>query len=118
MLKTKLSACSVLLVSLLFLASCGGGGGKKEVKSSAVARETATIEVSITGMTCTGCENTIQSSLAEVPGVIGVTASHTAGNAIVEYNPALVDSVKIKEAVNSCGYNAVKVMPHKAEVVN
>lgn len=116
MLKTKLSACSVLLVSLIILASCGGGG-KKEVKA-VVAKETAMIEVSITGMTCAGCENTIQSSLAEVPGVIGVTASHTAGNAIVEYNPALVDSVKIKEAVNSCGYNAVKVMPHQAEVVN
>jgi len=116
MLKTKLSACSLLLVSLFILASCGGGG-KKEVKSD-VARETAMIEVSITGMTCTGCENTIQSSLAEVPGVIGVTASHTAGNAIVEYNPELVDSLKIKDAINGCGYVAVKVMPHQAEAVN
>lgn len=116
MLKTKLSACSFLLVSLFILASCGGGG-KKEVKSD-VAKETAMIEVSITGMTCAGCENTIQSSLAEVPGIISVTASATNGNAIVEYNPAQADTLKIKEAINGCGYVAVKVMPHQAEAVN
>lgn len=116
MLKTKLSACSVMLVSLFFLASCGGGG-KKEVKSD-VAKETSMIEVSITGMTCTGCENTIQSSLAEVPGIISVTASATNGNAIVEYNPAEADTLKIKEAINGCGYVAVKVTPHQADVVN
>jgi copper chaperone CopZ len=115
MLKSRLSACSLLLVSLFILASCGGGS-KKEAKT--VSQESAMIEVSITGMTCAGCENTIQSSLAKVPGIISVTASATQGNAIVEFNPAQADTVKIKDAINGCGYIAVKVMPHQAEAVN
>src|SRR5512133_2988724 len=116
MLKSKLSACSILIVSLFILVSCGGGS-KKEVKT-VVAQGSEKIEVSITGMTCAGCENTIQSSLAKVPGIISVTASATEGNAIVEYNPAQADTLKIKDAINGCGYIAVKVMPHQADAVN
>ena len=115
MLRARLTACSFLLGSILILSSCGSGG-KKEVKETPQA--TATVEVSIGGMTCTGCENTIQTNLMKVPGVTGVTASFTAGSAIVEYNPALVDSLKLKEAVNGCGYTAIKVMPHQATTVN
>lgn len=97
---------------VVLLMSCGGGG-KKEVKEAAV--ESALVEVSINGMTCTGCENTIQTNLAKVPGIISVKASHTLGNAIVEYEPAKVDSVKIKEVVDGLGYDAVKVMARQAE---
>ena len=110
MSKTRVTSFSFLMVLLFILSSCGGGG-KKEVKEA--ANETAMIEVSISGMTCTGCENTIQSGLTKVPGVISVKASYTLGNAIVEYNPEQVDTLKIKDAVNGCGYTAVKVMPHQ-----
>ena len=101
---------------LLFILSSCGGGGKKGAKE--VPAETAMIEVSINGMTCAGCENTIQSSLAKVPGVVSVTASTAMGNAIVEYDPALVDTLKIKETVDGCGYTAVKVMPHQEKTEN
>jgi copper chaperone CopZ len=116
MSKTRVTSFSFVMVLLFILSSCGGSGGKKEVKE--VPGETAMIEVSISGMTCTGCENTIQSGLTKVPGVISVKASHTLGNAIVEYNPEQVDTLKIKDAVNGCGYTAVKVMPHQEMTEN
>ncbi len=103
---------TLLLVMAVLLISCGGGG-KKEVKETVA--ESALYEVSINGMTCTGCENTIQSNLLKVPGIISVKASHTLGNAIVEFEPAKVDSVKIKEVVDGLGYDAVKVISRQAE---
>lgn len=112
MSRSRIKSCSLLLVTVALLMSCGGGG-KKEVKEAPA--ESALIEVSINGMTCTGCENTIQTNLAKVPGIISVKASHTLGNAIVEYEPAKVDTVKIKEVVDGLGYDAVKVMPRQAE---
>lgn len=110
MLKSSIRTCSLLLVSLIIFTSCGGTG-KKEVKEA--AQKPDMIEVTINGMTCTGCENTIQTNLAKVPGIVSVKASYTVGNAIVEYFPAKVDTTKIKEVVNGLGYTAVRVMPHQ-----
>jgi len=112
MIRIRTTACSLLLLTVVLLMSCGGGG-KKEVKETVA--ESALYEVSINGMTCTGCENTIQSNLLKVPGIISVKASHTLGNAIVKYEPAQVDSVKIKEVVDGLGYDAVKVISRQAE---
>lgn len=112
MQRSRITAFTLLLVSAIFVISCGGGS-KKQAKDA--PQETARIEVSINGMTCTGCENTIQTNLAKVPGIVSVTASYTLGNALVEYEPAKVDTMKIKEVVDGLGYTAVRVMPHQAE---
>ena len=50
------------------------------------------VNMSIKGMTCTGCENTISTCLQTVPGVVKVgLVSHKEGTAFV-----LVDSKKVK----------------------
>ncbi len=93
---------------MIFAVSCGGGNSKKAPETPAA---TATIDLSIEGMTCTGCENTICSNLEKIPGVKSVTASHTGGNAVIEYEEGKVDTAKIKETVNGLGYKAVKITP-------
>ncbi len=93
---------------MIFAVSCGGG---KSQKPSETPAATATINLSIEGMTCTGCENTICSNLEKIPGVKSVTASHTNGNAVIEYEEGKVDTAKIKETVDGLGYKAVKVTP-------
>jgi len=90
---------------MLFAVSCGGG---KSQKAAEVPAQTATIDLTIEGMTCTGCENTICSNLEKLPGVKSVTASHTGGNAIIEFEPGKVDTIKMKETVDGLGYKAVK----------
>ena len=71
--------------------------------------EASKIEVSIGGMTCTGCEQTVQSSVAKLEGIKSVKASFTTGNAIIEYIPGKVDSLKIKEAIKRLGLYSKKV---------
>lgn len=90
---------------MLFTISCGGGKSQKAVESPATSMTT---ELSIEGMTCTGCENTICSNLEKLPGVTSVTASHTGGKAIVKYDPGKVDTIMMKETIDGLGYKAVK----------
>ncbi len=104
MTRSKLTLWT-LLSFMLLSASCGGGKSQKAVETPA---PTATVELSIEGMTCTGCENTICSNLEKLPGVKSVTASHTGGNAIIEFEPGKVDTIKMKETVDGLGYKAVK----------
>lgn len=114
MTSSKLKA-GFLLGLLIFIASCGGGK-TREAKAEPAA--TTTIELTIGGMTCTGCENTIQTNLGKVPGIISVTASHLKGNAIIEYEPGKVDTLKIKEVVDGVGYTALKVSPAETKLAD
>lgn len=96
---------SSILLALFVLASCGGG--KKEVK--AVPAETATIVMSIDGMTCTGCENTIQTNLMKAEGVVSVTATYADGKAVIKFDPMKIDTVKMKAVVDGIGgYTAMR----------
>jgi mercuric ion transport protein len=73
------------------------------------------MDVSIKGMSCTACENTIKAGVAEMPGVVGVTASYQDGKATVKFDTTLTDITSISTVINSRGYT---VTGHKkAEVV-
>jgi copper chaperone len=106
MYKYKLTSSFLLFVYLLAMASCSGNN--KKIKTENIKEEASLIEVSIGGMSCLGCEQTIQRNVAKLEGVKSVKASYTVGNAIIEYFPAMVDTIKIKEAVTGSGYTVKK----------
>jgi len=100
------SAKVILLAFLIILVSCSGNSKKTEKTESVM--EASLIEVSIGGMTCTGCEQTIQKTISSLEGVKSVKASFTTGIAVVEYFPSKTDTLKIKDAVNGTGYTVKK----------
>lgn len=104
MRKFKFFLQLTLLVLAVFATSCGSKN-KTEKESGEPA---SVIEVSINGMTCTGCEQTIQNRLGKLEGIKSVKASFTTGNAIVEYFPGKVDTLKMKETVTGSGYTVKK----------
>jgi len=108
MIKQKSAIKLILIVFVLFASACGGNTDKAVKSDTEVQGEPSFIEVSIGGMTCTGCEETIQRRVGELEGIKSVKASYTAGNAIIEFFPARVDSVKIKEAITGSGYSVIK----------
>lgn len=108
MTRTKL-ALSLFLCLTIIAASCGGGKSKGAQETPETPAATATVSLSIEGMTCTGCENTICTSLEKVPGVKSVTASFTDGKAVIEFEPGKTDTLKLKEAVDASGYKALNV---------
>lgn len=92
----------LFVLIMIVILSCGN-----QKKSPLKAGETAIaskIEVSISGMTCTGCEQTIQTSVTKLEGVSTVKADYKSGKAIVDFNPDLTDTSKIRIAITHSGY--------------
>jgi copper chaperone CopZ len=96
---------ATLIVIILMAISCSGN--KSKVVND-IALNPSLIEVSINGMTCTGCEQTIQTRVGGLEGVKSVKASFVTGKAMIEYLPGVTDTVKIKEMITGSGYKVVK----------
>ena len=64
-----------------------------------------TIEFSISGMTCTSCEQHITYSINELKGINSINASYEKGNAIVQFDKSKTNKKEITKAINATGYN-------------
>jgi mercuric ion transport protein len=67
-----------------------------------------TIELSVKGMTCSGCEAHVTNAIGELVGVDSVKASYQNSNTVVKYDPAKVDKDQIVEAINKTGYKVIE----------
>ena len=61
------------------------------------------LRLTIEGMMCEHCEATVKKALESVPGVVSATASHTAGEALVQAAPD-VDEAALRKAVEDQMY--------------
>ena len=64
-----------------------------------------TLQMTVTGMTCGGCENAVTRSLQRITGVEEVTASHDASMVAVTFDAAKVTPSLIKETIEALGYD-------------
>ena len=62
------------------------------------------IILSVTGMTCGGCVNSVQKVLAALPGVQRVEVTLSPGQARVIYDPTRVDRAALAQAVVDAGF--------------
>lgn len=62
------------------------------------------IILSVTGMTCGGCVNSVQKVLAALPGVQSVEVSLTPGQARVVFEPTRIDRAALVQAVIDAGF--------------
>ena len=65
---------------------------------------TAQTTFRVTGMTCAGCETTIKLALEETPGVRRAEVSYDRGEAVVEYDPSITTTDKLRSAIDGTGY--------------
>lgn len=65
---------------------------------------TVLIEMEVSGMTCTGCENTIQNGVNELPGIVEADAKHMEGITLVRADTSLVSLEEITAMIDSKGY--------------
>ena len=63
-------------------------------------------ELAITGMSCAGCVDRVESSLAEARGVRKAEVNIATDRARVEYDPAATDVDALIKAVEDAGYGA------------
>ena len=101
----KKSILNILMVmaSLFFVNACSSQ--EKEtiyINKSDVKSET----ISVNGMTCLGCEVTLEKSISEIEGIIKVKASVKNDNVVLEYDQTKTDRGKIIKAIKEAGYQA------------
>lgn len=113
----KISGSGIsLVIALMLLTACSGNNRKTEAEKVFPDSEPSYIEVSIAGMTCTGCEQTITQRVTDLEGVKSVKASFNSGIALVEYFPDVTDTTEIRNAITGSGYIVKKFNPAAAPV--
>ena len=65
----------------------------------------------VEGMTCSGCERTIQKVVSNLDGVSGAKADLSSSTVSVEYDSAKVNIDDIRGAINKIGYKFVGERP-------
>ena len=69
-----------------------------------------TIDLNVTGMTCTGCSGNVRAALESTPGVASAEVSHETGTARVTPDgtvPAADLEFALDEAVERAGYRVM-----------
>lgn len=67
----------------------------------------ATQEFKVEGMTCGGCERSIQNVLTKHAGVVSAKADHVSAKVSVEFDPAQTRPQLIAQAITDAGFDVV-----------
>jgi copper chaperone len=62
------------------------------------------LTLTVTGMTCGGCEKAVTRALSGLAGVSNASASHRDSRVRLTYDPSLVDLSTIAKRVEDAGY--------------
>ncbi len=68
----------------------------------------AKVEYTIKGMTCSGCEGHIESEVHKLDGILEVKANYTKSNTVVIYDKTKVTSKEIEGAIEKTGYKIIQ----------
>ncbi|NOY38326.1 MAG: heavy-metal-associated domain-containing protein, partial [Chlorobi bacterium] len=72
-----------------------------------------TVDLNISGMTCSGCEEHIEYAASTVPGFVKADADFTTGKATVTFDAGKATSEDIIKAIDKTGYKVVSVEEEK-----
>lgn len=64
-----------------------------------------TLQLTVNGMTCGGCENAVKRVVGKLEGVESVTADHVAGLVGVDFDATRVTADAIKNEIEAIGYS-------------
>lgn len=84
------------------------GSAALETTASETALAYNTIDLTVKGMTCSGCEAHVNNAVSELEGVVEVRASYEKEDAVIKYDPGKVDQDQIVEAIHKTGYSVIK----------
>ncbi len=107
----------IFIFLLVFTAvSCGVSEQKKDVKESSSVESVElnsnakidTMVLVVEGMTCTGCEQTVEKTVLALPGIKSVEASHIEKMATIQFVEGAVEKDKVVKAIKGAGYEVVE----------
>ena len=98
----------LLLAMPLILMSCYSNNKGKDnagaEEHTIIAEHVKVLVLDVKGMTCTGCEQSVQEAVGAVAGVTEVKANHMDSIATVSFDPGQASVEQISEAIANTGY--------------
>ncbi len=98
----KIRICLILSYCVFAFAAC-----ESQSRAQTIVVKTSNIEhkkISVLGMTCVGCEVTLESTLKKIVGIVNVKASHSDKVVVVDYDKTKTNMAEITHAINEAGY--------------
>ncbi len=93
-----------IIAGFYFITSCSSSDSKSQkviiVNESEIVKEI----IGVNGMTCVGCEVTLEGSISKIEGVVSVKASHTENEAIIEFDSTKTNINAITNTIRKSGY--------------
>lgn len=71
------------------------------------------VELKVTGMQCTGCEQSIEDAILILPGIVKVKANYVEKTAIIDFDDAVVQQQDFQQALEKKGYDIEQEKPKK-----
>jgi copper chaperone CopZ len=99
---------NITLLLLIWLFTACNHGAKTESGNPEAIQK---VEITITGMTCTGCEQTVTKGALALDGVKEAKASYKDGKAWVTYEDGKVTPEAITASIENTGYKVTAVTP-------
>jgi copper chaperone CopZ len=62
------------------------------------------VQIKVSGMTCGGCERSVQNALTSRKGVASAKADRAAGVVAVEFDPAVIQRGALEKAIAEAGF--------------
>ena len=108
--KTFLGIVTVFAITMLTFPSYSHIFYPKSDKQVVVVKDTAlkTVDFSISGMTCTSCEEHVKHAVNELNGVLESSANYEKGTASVKFDESKISVDKLVGAINATGYKVEK----------
>jgi len=63
-----------------------------------------TLILTVTGMSCMGCVNSVKNLVGALPGIDGIDIDLASGHVEIRHDPAQADAATIRAAIEDGGY--------------
>ena len=97
---------SVLFLMVLVLGACNSKKSEQKADQPVSIENVGDIVLNVEGMTCDGCEMTIEKGLLTLEGVAEVKADHETGIAIIKADTLKVKKSDVAKVIEKVGYKA------------
>jgi copper chaperone len=97
------------ILPLFFVLAAFACKQNQPADQSLASAKPVTVELTVGGMMCMGCVETVRSSIAQLEGIDTVSVSLEKTNAIVTFKPGKTDTLSIRKAVELNGYKITAI---------
>jgi len=77
---------------------------------------TESLHLTVTGMTCAGCQATVQKALSAAPGVASASVNLLTHSASVRFDPSILKAADVVAVVTASGYGAKIAAPSRSAI--